>query len=165
MRAASNHSGPWPRMQVWHGDADVTVKPLNAGEVVKQWCNVHAITGEPALDEQVGPHRHRVWRDAAGQDIVEHWTVAGLPHGQAIDPQAPDGCGQPEPFIIDAGISSPTHIARSWGRRGGARPPGWAAAAGNPGGAGSRRRRSGPVPHPCRLHPDQEWTAAGRRHS
>ncbi|MFO1146142.1 MAG: PHB depolymerase family esterase [Rhodospirillales bacterium] len=115
VRAASNHSGPWPRMQVWHGDADVTVKPLNAGEVVKQWCNVHAITGEPALDEQVGPHRHRVWRDAAGQDIVEHWTVAGLPHGQAIDPQAPDGCGQPEPFIIDAGISSPTHIARSWG--------------------------------------------------
>ena len=115
VRTASSHEGPWPRMQVWHGDADSTVKPLNAEELVKQWCNVHALPGEPAYDEQVGPHRRRVWRDAEGHDIVEHWSVAGMAHGQAIAPQAADGCGQPAPFIVDAGISSPTHIARSWG--------------------------------------------------
>lgn len=115
VRAASSHTGPWPRMQVWHGDADSTVKPLNADELLKQWCNVHGLPGEPAHEEQVGPHRHRVWRDAAGNDLVEHWSVAGMAHGQAIDPTAADGCGRAGPFIIDAGISSPTHIARSWG--------------------------------------------------
>lgn len=115
VRAATGHTGPWPRVQVWHGDADVTVKPVNAEEIVKQWGDVHGLPEEPAVDERVGPHRHRVWRDGNGADVIESWTVAGLPHGQAIDPQAPDGCGQPEPFIIDAGISSPTHIARSWG--------------------------------------------------
>lgn len=115
VRAATDHTGPWPRVQVWHGDADVTVKPVNAEEIVKQWGNVHGLPDAPAVDEQVGPHRHRVWRDGNGSDVIESWTVAGMAHGQAIDPQAPDGCGQPEPFIIDAGISSPTHIARSWG--------------------------------------------------
>ena len=115
VRAATGHTGPWPRVQVWHGDADVTVKPVNAEEIVKQWANVHGLPAEPAADEPVGPHRRRVWRDPDGNDVIESWTVAGMAHGQAIDPQAPDGCGQPEPFIIDAGISSPTRIARSWG--------------------------------------------------
>ncbi len=115
VRAATGHTGSWPRVQVWHGDADVTVKPVNAEEIVKQWANVHGLPAEPAADEPVGPHRRRVWRDRDGNDVIESWTVAGMAHGQAIDPRAPDGCGQPEPFIIDAGISSPTRIARSWG--------------------------------------------------
>ena len=29
-RGASRHRGPWPRVSIWHGDADATVVPLNA---------------------------------------------------------------------------------------------------------------------------------------
>lgn len=115
VRAASAHGGPWPRVQVWHGDADSTVKPMNGEEVVKQWRDVHGLSAEPAHEEQIGPHRRRVWRDADGRDLVVHYSVSGMAHGQAIDPDGIDGCGRPAPFIIDAGISSPTHIARSWG--------------------------------------------------
>ena len=37
VRAASPHRGPWPRVAVWHGDADSTVRPANAAEILKQW--------------------------------------------------------------------------------------------------------------------------------
>lgn len=34
--AAPQHDGSWPRVSVWHGNADTTVVPLNAQEIVKQ---------------------------------------------------------------------------------------------------------------------------------
>jgi feruloyl esterase len=37
VRAASPHRGPWPRISVWHGGADLVVKPENADQIVKQW--------------------------------------------------------------------------------------------------------------------------------
>lgn len=35
VRAASSHTGPWPRVSIWHGDADTTVRPANANELVE----------------------------------------------------------------------------------------------------------------------------------
>lgn len=136
VRSASAHDGPWPRVQVWHGESDGTVKPLNADEVIKQWRDVHGLPAEPAHEEQIGPHRRRVWQDADGRDLIEHYSVAGMAHGQAIDPRGPDGCGRPAPFIIDAGISSPTHIAKSWGL--------------------TEMRRERPAPEPRRQQPTAE---------
>ena len=115
VRAASPHAGPWPRVQVWHGDADATVKPINQAEIVKQWTAVHGLAAAPSVEKMVDGHLHRVWRDAEGRDLVESYTVAGMAHGAPIDPHGPDGVGQPQPFIVDAGISSTGHIARSWG--------------------------------------------------
>ncbi|MFO1127509.1 MAG: PHB depolymerase family esterase [Rhodospirillales bacterium] len=115
VRAASPHQGPWPRVQVWHGEADATVKPINQAEIVKQWTHVHGLPAAPSLEKMVHGHLHRVWRDAEGRDLVESYTVAGMAHGAAIDPHAPDGVGRPQPFIVDAGISSTEQIARSWG--------------------------------------------------
>ncbi|MFO1153804.1 MAG: PHB depolymerase family esterase [Rhodospirillales bacterium] len=115
VRAASPHQGPWPRVQVWHGDADATVKPVNQAEIVKQWTAVHGLAAAPSAEKMVDGHLHRVWRDGEGRDLVETYTIAGMAHGAAIDPYGPDGVGQPQPFIVDAGISSSGHIARSWG--------------------------------------------------
>jgi feruloyl esterase len=43
VRSASPHNGPWPRISVWHGSADATVKLSNAGEIEKQWAAVHGV--------------------------------------------------------------------------------------------------------------------------
>ena len=115
VRAASPHAGPWPRVQVWHGEADATVKPINQAEIVKQWTAVHGLAAAPSAEKMVEGHLHRIWRNAEGRDLVESYTVAGMAHGAAIDPGHPEGVGQPQPFIVDAGISSTWHIARSWG--------------------------------------------------
>ena len=115
VRGASGHSGPWPKISVWHGDADSTVKPLNAEETLKQWTAVHGLPSDPSHEESVDGHRRRVWRDTEGRDLVEAYTISGMAHGQPIMPHGDDGCGIPAPFIHDMGISSAYHIARFWG--------------------------------------------------
>jgi feruloyl esterase len=115
VRAASPHQGPWPRIQVWHGAADTTVKPINQAEIAKQWAAVHGLAAEPAVEETTDGHQHRIWRDADGRDVIETYTIAGMGHGAAIDPNGPDGCGRPQPFIVDAGINSTRRIATAWG--------------------------------------------------
>jgi poly(hydroxyalkanoate) depolymerase family esterase len=112
VRAASPHAGPWPKLSVWHGDADQTVKPVNADEIVKQWADVHGLSAAPSLETRVDGHRRRVWRDAAGDAVLESYTVAGMAHGAPIDAAA---CGQIAPFFLDAGISSTERIAEFWG--------------------------------------------------
>src|SRR3954452_16861267 len=53
VRAAAGRRGPWPKLSVWHGTADMTVAPLNAQEIVKQWTNVHGLGAEPDAVETV----------------------------------------------------------------------------------------------------------------
>jgi feruloyl esterase len=110
VRAASPHAGPWPKLSVWHGDADETVKPANADEIVKQWTDVHGLGAALPLETMVDGYRRRVWRDAAGESVLEAYTIAGMAHGAPIGA----GCGQAAPFILDVGISSTLRIAEFW---------------------------------------------------
>jgi feruloyl esterase len=115
VRAASRHQGPWPRVSVWHGAEDATVKPMNAQEIIKQWTNVHGLSAAPAVETTVHGHPYRVWQDANGNDLVEHYSIVGMGHGVPIDPDGVGGCGNPAPWIVDMGISSSHHIAKFWG--------------------------------------------------
>jgi poly(3-hydroxybutyrate) depolymerase len=49
--AAPHHSGPWPRVSIWQGEADTTVRPVNAGELLKQWTALHGLSGAPSRVE------------------------------------------------------------------------------------------------------------------
>lgn len=115
VRAATRHEGPWPKVSVWHGTADATVKPANAEEIIKQWTDVHGLAPAPAIETTVHGHPYRVWQDADGNDLVEHYSIVGMAHGVPIDPDGTGGCGNPAPWIVDMGISSSHHIARFWG--------------------------------------------------
>jgi poly(hydroxyalkanoate) depolymerase family esterase len=115
VRAASPHRGPWPRVSVWHGAADSTVKPINADEIVKQWTDVHGLPSTPSFETMVDGYPRRVWRGAGGRDLVESYSITGMAHGAPIAPGGADGCGKAAPFINDVGISSTHHIARFWG--------------------------------------------------
>lgn len=115
VRAASPHAGPWPRVSVWHGDADTTVVPRNADETIKQWLDVHGVGPVPASERTDGGHTQRVWRNAAGEDVVELHTLAGMAHGVAVHPgEGGERCGVAGPFILDVGVSSTWRIAASW---------------------------------------------------
>src|SRR5207237_4224060 len=48
VRGAAPHDGPWPRVSVWHGNADKTVIPSNADEILKQWTEVHGLPITPS---------------------------------------------------------------------------------------------------------------------
>ncbi len=116
VRAASSHQGPWPKVSVWHGDADSSVKPTNAEESVKQWTHLHGLDLAPTLEKTVAGHPHRVWQDADGETLVESYTVTGMTHGVPVDPGDQEHqCGTTAPFFNAAGISSTYHIAKFWG--------------------------------------------------
>ncbi len=71
VRAASPHQGPWPKVAVWHGAADSTVKPINADEIVKQWADVHGIGASPSVEDTVDGYPRRVWRGTDGRNLIE----------------------------------------------------------------------------------------------
>jgi poly(hydroxyalkanoate) depolymerase family esterase len=117
IRHASKHRGPWPRVSVWHGDLDATVKPINADSIVQQWTNVHGITSDPKTD-MVDGYRRQVWR-RDGVDVIESYTVAGMGHGTPLATGSSDQAyGEAGPFLLEAGISSSYHIAKFFGLTG-----------------------------------------------
>ncbi len=116
VRAASPHEGPWPKLSIWHGDADSTVVPSNAQEIVKQWTDVHMLPIHATAQETHGGHHLRQWRDRVGELRIEEHLIAGMNHGTPLSSEAGvEGVGAPGPFMLDVGISSTLEIARFFG--------------------------------------------------
>jgi feruloyl esterase len=115
VRGASRHHGRWPRVSIWHGDADATVVPTNAEALVRQWTDVHGIETAPRR-HVVDGYPRRSWR-RDGIDVVESFTITGMAHGTPLASGA-GGCGRAGAFLLDVGICSSSHIARFFGLTG-----------------------------------------------
>lgn len=116
VRAASRYQGPWPKLSVWHGSADPTVRQSNAEEIIGQWLNVHGLSARPSHVENLTGHLRRVWHDANGEAMIEAFSICGMAHGVPLATGEGDrNCGIPGPFFLDVGISSTHHIAKFWG--------------------------------------------------
>lgn len=116
VRKASPHVGPWPKVSVWHGSADRTVNPANANEIVKQWLDVHGLPAAPMSVSEVDGTPRQVWWNAAGETVVESYTIPNMAHGT---PLAIAGVEEPYgaagAFLLEAGIASSAHIAKFFG--------------------------------------------------
>ncbi|MDZ7281328.1 PHB depolymerase family esterase [Sphingomonas sanguinis] len=115
VRNASDHDGPWPTLSIWQGSADATVNPTNAEAIIGQWRSLHGVAAKPDRLEAVDGYPRRVWRNAAGRDVIEEFSITGMGHGTPLDTKANDGCGVAAPFMLEASISSTRHICRFWG--------------------------------------------------
>jgi hypothetical protein len=57
-----------------------------------------------------------VWRDRAGAEVIESYTVDGLGHGTPLATSpGEESCGEAGPFLLEAGISSSYRMAVFWG--------------------------------------------------
>jgi feruloyl esterase len=116
VRKASSHRGPWPRVSVWHGNADKTVIPPNAIEVLKQWTEVHGLPLSPSVKTRVDGYPREVWINDAGDELIEAYSITNMAHGTPLAiGQAEGACGTPGPFLLPVGISSSYHIAKFFG--------------------------------------------------
>ncbi len=121
VRAASSHQGPWPRVSVWHGGVDATVIPSNAGEIIKQWTDIHGLPLAPSSKSVVDGYPRQVWVNAAGDEVIESYTITNMAHGTPLATgEADHECGAAGPFLLEVGISSSYHIASFFGLTGAA---------------------------------------------
>ncbi|MEU1727888.1 PHB depolymerase family esterase [Nonomuraea sp. NPDC005692] len=82
VRAAyPGYTGPRPRMQVWHGTEDATLRYPNFQEEIKQWTNVHGLPQTPSLTDQPQPGWTRTRYGSTGSTApVEAVSVQGVGH-------------------------------------------------------------------------------------
>ncbi|MER5349229.1 PHB depolymerase family esterase [Kitasatospora sp. NPDC002551] len=115
-RAHPGYTGPWPRVAVWHGTADTTVRPVNATELRDQWTEVWGIGRTPAATRSLpGGTTETRYADAAGRTAVAVYSIAGMGHGLAVAPgSGTDRCGATGPYFLDT-ICSGYHTALFWG--------------------------------------------------
>ncbi|MFD8204963.1 PHB depolymerase family esterase [Streptomyces sp. NPDC059695] len=123
--AAPAGTTSWPRVAIWQGTADTTVKPANATELRDQWTDVWGIGQTPARTASLGGGTTlSEYDDASGHPAVQVYSVSGMPHGLAVDPgSGPDQCGATGTYYLDA-VCSSYHTARFWGLDGAGQEPG-----------------------------------------
>ena len=115
VRHASHHTGPFPRVSIWHGSADTTVNPVNATSEMQQWTNVHGIDPATAVQDTVKGFPHQVFKNASGKAMVETYSVTGMSHGDPVDPGlGQDQCGTADQFVLNVHICSSLFVARFW---------------------------------------------------
>ncbi|GGU93240.1 feruloyl esterase [Actinomadura cremea] len=115
------YGGPWPRVAIWQGTADYTVRPVNAEELRDQWTDVQGVPQTPSSTQTLpGGTTRSVYGDSA----VEVYSIAGMGHGLAVDPgSGAEQCGATGAYFLDS-ICSGHHTARFWGLDGGGTDPG-----------------------------------------
>ncbi|MGA5037464.1 PHB depolymerase family esterase [Streptomyces capoamus] len=82
VRAAyPGYTGPRPRMQLWHGTEDDTLRYPNFGEAIKQWTNVHGLGQTPAATDTPVAGWTRTRYGATGDRApVEAISLQGVGH-------------------------------------------------------------------------------------
>lgn len=115
VRSASDHSGPWPSIALWHGTADATVNEMNADAILGQWRSLHGVGEAPDRVDRVDGVPHRVWLDARGRVAIEDFRITGMGHGTPLRTSGDEAAGAATAFMLEAGISSTWQMAKSWG--------------------------------------------------
>src|SRR5262245_12863956 len=80
------YSGPRPRVQLFHGDADSIINYRNFGEAIKQWTNVLGLAMAPTSTTSgvtLGSHQatRQQWTNSCGAVVLDAFTSMGGDHG------------------------------------------------------------------------------------
>ncbi|MFB8771719.1 extracellular catalytic domain type 1 short-chain-length polyhydroxyalkanoate depolymerase [Streptomyces broussonetiae] len=114
--AAPAGTTSWPRVAIWQGTADTTVRPANATELRDQWTNVWGLGQTPSRTRSLtGGTTLTSYDDASGRPAVQVYSISGMAHGLAVDPgSGAEQCGTSGTYYLDT-ICSSLHTARFWG--------------------------------------------------
>jgi poly(hydroxyalkanoate) depolymerase family esterase len=115
VRSASPHKGPWPRISIWHGDADTIVHPSNGKASIAQWADIHGLAFADAEEDMVEGHHHRIWRANDGRVAMEAFEISQIAHTIPVGGPSGQRYGQAGPYFLDGQTSSTFRIAAFWG--------------------------------------------------
>jgi poly(hydroxyalkanoate) depolymerase family esterase len=80
------HTGPRPRVQLFHGDDDTIIDYSNHTEALKQWSDVLGLEPLPTSTQsglQLGSHlaTRQTWTGECGRPVLDAFTSLGGDHG------------------------------------------------------------------------------------
>jgi acetylxylan esterase len=80
------YTGHRPRVQLFHGDADMTINYKNFTEAIKEWTNVLGVEATPTSTTNgvtLGTHQatRQSWKNACGYVVLDAFTSIGGDHG------------------------------------------------------------------------------------
>ncbi|MFG1952578.1 PHB depolymerase family esterase [Micromonospora sp. NPDC048830] len=97
--AYPGYAGRRPRVAIWHGTSDFTVRPMNAVESRDQWTNVLGVSQTPTSTTTLPAGTSL---EVYGNDAVRLYRIAGMGHGTPVDPGAgADQCGTAGAYFLD----------------------------------------------------------------
>ena len=143
VRGAASEFRRLPRIAIWHGEADHTVRPRNGADLASQWIDAHGLSPEGGVSEGRPGWTRTVWH-GPGSDraTIELNLVPGRRPGRAGDGGPLHARGGH--IVVDG--DRPLLGPGRWGRR-----PGGRRAGGR--GAADPARRGGPGEgRPLRAH-------------
>ncbi|HUR06639.1 MAG TPA: cellulose-binding domain-containing protein, partial [Nonomuraea sp.] len=105
--AFPGYTGARPRMQLWHGTEDATLRYPNFQEEIKQWTNVHGLSQTPAFTDHPQSTWTRTRYGGTGTNVaVEGVSLQGIGHSL---PQGGMAAAVIQFFGLDSGSpGSPT---------------------------------------------------------
>ena len=115
IREASGHVGDWPMISIWHGTPDSVFDQSNADAILRQWLEVQNLPEKPDEVGLVDGQPRRAWHNSRGKLLLEEYRVEGMGHGVPLATRGECGSGEAGAFMLEAGISSTVHSARTWG--------------------------------------------------
>jgi poly(hydroxyalkanoate) depolymerase family esterase len=104
-----------PKISVWHGTHDQTVRPVNAMQIIEQWSGVHAVGEMPDVIEAGKGFTRKAWLKDDGSVALELNLITGMGHGVPLATGTKDPLGDSGPHMLATGVSSTARIARTWG--------------------------------------------------
>ena len=115
VRRASPKARKWPRLSIWQGSHDHTVRPNNAEYIIEQWLEPLGLNDQADETETIGGHVHRVWLGKKGEPLLEDYRVRSAGHGVPVATGGEVPVGQAGPFMLETDISSTARIAQFFG--------------------------------------------------
>jgi len=113
--AMPGFTGTYPRVQIWHGSKDFTVPTANAGELVKQWTNVHGIDQTADVEDTISTATRTQYK-SGDKVVVELYMVNGMGHAIATGEDAMGACPATSgAFFSDQKICSTLRAAQFFG--------------------------------------------------
>ncbi len=116
----SSFSGTYPKVVVFHGTSDFTVRNQNLGEIVEQWTNVHGVSANSqATNTSFNGNSNitqKTYNNSNGETVVITYDIDGMGHALAVDPGngATQG-GQTGAYASDQNFYSSYWAAKFWG--------------------------------------------------
>jgi len=114
-RKGFSYKGQYPKVSLWHGSSDYTVSPTNADQLVKQWQNLHKVTGSVIEDDLGDNHRHLRYLNDRGDNVIHYHLIQGMGHAITVNPNGDFSGGSSGEFGENRGIHSTLVTVQEWG--------------------------------------------------